>query len=292
MKHTKQIQTLLALAGEFPIRKRVDYDKNEDRVFCNQVLRAVKESAPILRAMPTPSLELVHEFNYVYGHPIPDTPTLHDHATNKLRVSLIEEEFGELKEALEAGDPVQVYDALLDIQYVLDGAFLALGFHRAKDAGMAEVHRSNMTKLVDGKPARRADGKIIKGPNYEPPKLRELLSTIYGMFQPTRNEAATPAEDLPMICPNPNTPAEPAQGTGQSSHTPGATPETVGNGAAPGDTPDTANTPGDAAATRSDGNERKPRKGASSKGSGRNPSNQPHAPQAGQPRTTGRTGRA
>jgi hypothetical protein len=32
-----------------------------------------------------------------------------------------------------------------------------------------------MSKLVDGKPLRRDDGKIMKGPNYEPPILEDLL---------------------------------------------------------------------------------------------------------------------
>ena len=39
------------------------------------------------------------------------------------------------------------------------------------------VHQSNMSKVGDdGKPIRRADGKILKGPNYKPPMLTDLLS--------------------------------------------------------------------------------------------------------------------
>lgn len=37
------------------------------------------------------------------------------------------------------------------------------------------VHASNMSKLVDGKPIRRDDGKIMKGPNYKPPVLDDLF---------------------------------------------------------------------------------------------------------------------
>lgn len=38
------------------------------------------------------------------------------------------------------------------------------------------VHRSNMTKLGDdGKPIRREDGKILKGPNYKAPDLSDLV---------------------------------------------------------------------------------------------------------------------
>ncbi|MDF3025399.1 MAG: hypothetical protein K0R10_2760, partial [Alphaproteobacteria bacterium] len=38
------------------------------------------------------------------------------------------------------------------------------------------VHDSNMSKLGDdGKPIRREDGKVLKGPNYHPPELDDLL---------------------------------------------------------------------------------------------------------------------
>lgn len=38
------------------------------------------------------------------------------------------------------------------------------------------VHHSNMSKLgADGKPVKREDGKILKGPNYKAPDLTDLL---------------------------------------------------------------------------------------------------------------------
>jgi predicted HAD superfamily Cof-like phosphohydrolase len=71
---------------------------------------------------------------------------------------------------------VETFDALLDLQYVLDGAFLALGFHRMKDDGLKEVHRSNMSKLgPDGLPVLREDGKVMKGDAFEPPDLASVL---------------------------------------------------------------------------------------------------------------------
>jgi predicted HAD superfamily Cof-like phosphohydrolase len=40
------------------------------------------------------------------------------------------------------------------------------------------VHASNMSKLgLDGKPIRRADGKVLKGPNYQPPNLKHLVNS-------------------------------------------------------------------------------------------------------------------
>jgi hypothetical protein len=40
------IEQLLALANEFPTRKRINYESMDDRAFCNQVLLAVKAAAP------------------------------------------------------------------------------------------------------------------------------------------------------------------------------------------------------------------------------------------------------
>ena len=44
------------------------------------------------------------------------------------------------------------------------------------DEALNRVHLSNMSKLgEDGKPIRREDGKILKGPNYKPPDLSDLI---------------------------------------------------------------------------------------------------------------------
>ena len=44
------------------------------------------------------------------------------------------------------------------------------------DEALDRVHKSNMTKLgADGKPIRREDGKVLKGPNYKPPTLTDLV---------------------------------------------------------------------------------------------------------------------
>jgi len=39
----------------------------------------------------------------------------------------------------------------------------------------SEIHRSNMTKVVDGKVVRREDGKILKPDTYEKPNIEAIL---------------------------------------------------------------------------------------------------------------------
>lgn len=124
----------------------------------------------------TASIDLVREFHAAFGQDDANSPRIDDGKANELRISLLDEELEELCAALRARDPVAVLDALTDIQYVLDGAYLQLGFASVKDAALAEVHRSNMSKLgADGKPVHREDGKILKGPNYSPPNLAPLV---------------------------------------------------------------------------------------------------------------------
>ncbi len=44
------------------------------------------------------------------------------------------------------------------------------------DEALHRVHESNMSKLgTDGKPIYREDGKVLKGPNYAPPNLEDLV---------------------------------------------------------------------------------------------------------------------
>lgn len=127
--------------------------------------------------MKKDTLACVKEFHDTYGLPVKAAPDLSDKRTNDLRINLLQEELDELKEALATGNEKEVLDALTDLQYVLDGAYLSLGYHLLKDIAFAEVQRSNMSKLgLDGKPVvRPEDGKILKGPNYSPPDLAQVL---------------------------------------------------------------------------------------------------------------------
>jgi predicted HAD superfamily Cof-like phosphohydrolase len=105
---------------------------------------------------------------------------------------LMAEELQEVREAM-----AQLLKELIDLEYVSTGAYLVgvreVDPEMAKVLGQinniasiipldvfneafARVHASNMSKLDrDGKPIRREDGKILKGPNYMPPDLIDLI---------------------------------------------------------------------------------------------------------------------
>ena len=117
----------------------------------------------------------VGAFHTAFGLPVRERPTADIPADEAiLRQALLDEEVDELRAAVEAGDVVGIADALADIVYIACGTAHAYGIDL--DAVVAEVHRSNMTKLgEDGRPVYRQDGKVLKGPAYEPPQLAAVL---------------------------------------------------------------------------------------------------------------------
>ena len=63
---------------------------------------------------------------------------------------------------------------LADLVYVCYQYAVNMGWDL--DEAMHRVHESNMSKLgEDGKPIYRDDGKVLKGPNYTPPNLEDLV---------------------------------------------------------------------------------------------------------------------
>jgi predicted HAD superfamily Cof-like phosphohydrolase len=122
-------------------------------------------------------IDLVRQFHDAFGVTTPDHPTITNRNIIELRMMLLEEEgIEEFGKAANAKDRVGVLDSLCDAQYILSGTVLALGYAGVFDAAFREVHRANMSKLgADGRPVRRQDGKILKGPNYTPPDLFKIL---------------------------------------------------------------------------------------------------------------------
>lgn len=101
----------------------------------------------------------------------PERPILPSIEVMSLRVNLIGEELGELCAAFNQRDLIQTYDAILDLLVVTIGTAVACGLEI--EPGWEEVHRSNMTKFIDGH--RRPDGKWIKGPSYSPANLKPII---------------------------------------------------------------------------------------------------------------------
>jgi predicted HAD superfamily Cof-like phosphohydrolase len=94
----------------------------------------------------------------------------------KLYVSLIEEEFKELKEAINNTDETETLDALIDILVVTIGAIHSAGYDA--EGAWKEVMRTNFAKIdkETGKVRKREDGKVLKPIGWTPPVLTTFLT--------------------------------------------------------------------------------------------------------------------
>lgn len=92
-----------------------------------------------------------------------------------LRRDLIREETNEYLAACAANDDVEIADAIGDQLYILLGTVVA---HDLQDKILDifnEIHRSNMSKLEDGKPIYHENGKVKKGKDYFKPNIKQIL---------------------------------------------------------------------------------------------------------------------
>ena len=119
--------------------------------------------------------EQAKEFRSKYG-----IKNNHGRPMRSYQKDLIVEEFKEFLEAdgmmFRHGHNVQeeCLKELADLIYVCYQ--YAENMNWFLDEALNRVHLSNMSKLgEDGKPIRREDGKILKGPNYKPPDLSDLI---------------------------------------------------------------------------------------------------------------------
>ena len=120
------------------------------------------------------NFEKVKKFMETFGQEVKSKPSFSSKKINDLRYNLIKEELDELKQAIDKNDLLEVADALTDILYVTYGAGCAYGIDL--DKCFKEVQRANMSKLgEDGKPIYNEKGKVMKGPNYSAPDLKQFI---------------------------------------------------------------------------------------------------------------------
>ena len=150
-----------------------------------------------------PYIKEVAKFHETFQAPILDAPQIPSKERCDLRVSLLQEELNELKEAIAEGNLTEIADALADLQYVLSGAILEFGLKDRFDDIFAEVQRSNMSKACstmqeavatlshykqkDGTEGRyekvgdrwvvyrNSDDKVLKSVEYSPARISEMI---------------------------------------------------------------------------------------------------------------------
>lgn len=122
-----------------------------------------------------PFEKALRDFHTAYEQDInnaPITPIPDD--LRDFRETLIDEEYKEFKDATRSGNVADIAKEGIDLLYVVLGTLVSYGVPIT--AVFEEVHRSNMSKLgPDGKPIKREDGKALKGPDYKPADVWQVL---------------------------------------------------------------------------------------------------------------------
>lgn len=107
------------------------------------------------------------EFRHSFGVP---NGAIH----RKKQKALIDEEWSEFHEAYHHEPQDHVLKELADLVYVCYQYAANEGWDL--DEAMDRIHKSNMSKLDEnGEPILRGDGKVLKGPQYQPPHLGDLI---------------------------------------------------------------------------------------------------------------------
>ena len=115
--------------------------------------------------------QILREFHETYGLKV-DQDWAKNPELEQLRTKLIAEEFAEFMD--ENDNLPNLLKELADIVYTCYGYAVSFGWDL--DEAMRRVHISNMSKLDEnGNPIYREDGKIIKGPNYKEPEMKDLV---------------------------------------------------------------------------------------------------------------------
>jgi len=119
-------------------------------------------------------LEQAIQFRKAMDQPISTT----NESAHELQWDLIREEYNEFDTAFE-GELDLTHSLSDQLKELADLVYVCYQFAACRgwdlDTALDRVHESNLSKLVDGKPVKDDNGKVLKGPNYEPPILDDLL---------------------------------------------------------------------------------------------------------------------
>ena len=148
-------------------------------------------------------LEKVKCFHEMFNAPVLETPQIPSKERCNLRVTLIQEELDEMKEAIENGDVIEIADSLGDLMVVLCGSILEFGMGDKFDEIFENIHNSNMSKACSTKQEaietllhykqkdgtegtyqqigekyvvnRNGDNKVLKSVAYSPANLKPII---------------------------------------------------------------------------------------------------------------------
>jgi len=149
-------------------------------------------------------IKMVEEFHNAFQAPVLTNPQIPSEKRCDLRISLMQEELNEIKEAIDKGELVDVADGFGDLMVVLCGSIIEFGLGDKFNNIFDEIHRSNMSKACsteeeaqmtlehykqkDGTEGyykqvsdkwvtyRNGDDKVLKSVGYSPANIKGMLN--------------------------------------------------------------------------------------------------------------------
>jgi predicted HAD superfamily Cof-like phosphohydrolase len=118
-------------------------------------------------------------FHAKFGCYVGSLPSIPADSLRELRTALVDEEVGELHDAMMNCDLPTIADSIVDSIYVLCGYAITYGIDIRPV--WREVHAANMRK-VGG--SRRADGKVMKPEGWVPPDVGVVLAKQGPLMMP------------------------------------------------------------------------------------------------------------
>jgi predicted HAD superfamily Cof-like phosphohydrolase len=149
-------------------------------------------------------IKKVEEFHKKFNVPVLEKPQIPSKDRCDLRISLLQEEVEELKDAIENNDLVEIADACGDILVILSGTILEFGLKDVFNDIFENIHESNMSKACNSENEaretleyyiqkngtecyykenngnwlvyRKSDDKVLKSINYKPASLEQIIN--------------------------------------------------------------------------------------------------------------------
>lgn len=127
-------------------------------------------------------IEQVKDFHKKFGLPIGEADVLTgSEEAKRFRIGFLQEELDEFKQAIQDGDNVKAFDALLDLAYIVYGTALFMGITPTMwDHGFSAVQKANMSKVratQQGDSKRGTTLDVVKPEGWQGPEetLAEIL---------------------------------------------------------------------------------------------------------------------
>lgn len=183
-----------------------DFISTENGLITASPAKIIDALKPFINSEQTP-FEQVTEFCQMMGQPVEHNAQFPNQDNIDLRIGLINEEFKELKGAIEENDIVEVADAIADLLYVVYGTACSFGLTSVLKDIQNEVHSSNMSKICHTEDEakltiekynaeygvgysnytprygyyivyRISDNKVLKSINYRPANLKPIIDSV------------------------------------------------------------------------------------------------------------------